>query len=130
MKRRASLSIFMAVAVFVAMSAFVAHAGDCPNKWNEPKEVTGKGAKKADAIGDFEKQSMTLAKDANCKADKCAKGKGKCRALRTATQTCTGDDEKGWTCTGNVRVGCFCLDPGEKGKIAPTPKSAPTPTET
>src|SRR6266849_9158649 len=95
MKRRAWLSTFIVVQVFawcLAMGAFVARAGDCPNKWNEPKEVTGTGAKKADAIGDFEKKSKTIAKDANCKGDKCAKVP--CRALRTATQSCTGDDEK------------------------------------
>jgi hypothetical protein len=120
----------MAVAAFVAMTALVARADDCPNKWNEPKEVTGKGPKKADAITDFEKKSKTLANDANCKGNKCAKGKGKCRALRTATQSCTGDDENGWTCTGNVRVGCFCLDPKETGKIAPSPKKPPAVTET
>ena len=86
MKRRAWLSTFIAVfALCLAMSASVARAGDCANKWNEPKEVTGTGAKKADAIGDFEKKAKTLAKDANCKGDKCAKGKGNCRALRTAT---------------------------------------------
>src|SRR5258708_4935239 len=132
MKRRVSLSTFIAVQVFawcLAMTAFVASAGDCPNKWNEPKEVVGKGAKKPDAIGDFETKSKTLAKDANCKADKCAKGKGNCRPLRSATQSCSGDDEKGWTCTGNVRVGCFCLDAGEKGKIVPPPAKPPAVTE-
>src|SRR6267154_2994441 len=131
MTRRAWLSTFIAVQVFgwcLAMNPIVARAGDCANKWNAPKEVTGTGAKKADAIGDFEKKSKTLAKDANCKGDKCAKGKGNCRALRTATQSCSGDDEKGWTCTGDVRVGCFCLEPKEKGHIAPTPFPTPTPT--
>src|SRR5882762_2383846 len=100
MTRRAWLSTFIVVQVFgwcLAMNPIVARASDCANKWNAPKEVTGTSAKKADAIGDFEKKSKTLAKDANCKGDKCAKGKGNCRALRTATQSCTGDDEKGWT---------------------------------
>jgi len=132
MTRRAWLSTFIAVQVLgwcFAINPIVARAGDCANKWNAPKEVTGTGAKKADAIGDFEKKSKTLAKDANCKGDKCAKGKGNCRAMRTATQSCTGDDEKGWTCTGNVRVGCFCLGGKEKGTIAPPPSTAPKPTD-
>ena len=50
MKRRSWLSTLIAAfALCLAMSASVARAGDCANKWNEPKEVTGTGAKKADA---------------------------------------------------------------------------------
>ena len=79
----------------------------------------------------MDQKRKELEKTINCKSDKCAKGKGECRLLKTGTQSCTGDDEKGWTCTGIVRLGCFCLDPKEQvGKIAPTPASAPTPTET
>lgn len=133
MKRRALLSIFIVVQVFawcLAMNPFVARADDCPNKWNEPKEVVGKGPHKIDAIGEFETKSKTLANDASCKSNKCAKGNGNCRPLRTGTRSCSGDDEKGWTCTGMVRVGCFCLDRNEKGKIAPAPAAVPAPTET
>jgi hypothetical protein len=134
MKRRALLSTFIVMQALLwclATTSLVARADDCPNKWNEPKEVKGEGPHRADAVADFEKKSKTLADDANCKSNKCAEGKGKCRPLRTATQSCSGDDEKGWTCTGMVRVGCFCLDPKEKGRLAPTPApgSAPTPAE-
>jgi hypothetical protein len=131
MKRRALLSIFIASQMFawcLAMTPIVARAAECANKWNAPKEVTGTGAKKADAIADFEKKSKTVAKDANCKGNKCAKGN--CRAMRTATQSCTGDDEKGWTCTGNVRVGCFCLGWKEKGTIAPKSSTTQKPGDT
>ena len=128
MKRRA-LSTLIVVQLFAwVVFAVTAIAAECPNKWNEPKEVVGKGAKKADAIGDFEKKSKELAKESKCKDKECAEDKGACRAMRTATQSCTGDDEKGWTCTGNVRVGCFCLEAKEKGQIAPTPSAPPTPT--
>jgi hypothetical protein len=53
MKRRAWLSIYMVVAVFVAMSTLVARADECPNKWNDPIEKTAKGATRGLAQASF-----------------------------------------------------------------------------
>ncbi|MDO8431282.1 MAG: hypothetical protein Q7S58_02600 [Candidatus Binatus sp.] len=130
--RRLALSNLIAVQVLVLMvgvGAIAARAADCPNKWNEPKPITGKGAKKADAIPDFEKKAKELSKESKCRENKCGEDKGVCRALRTATQSCSGDDKTGWTCSGDVRVGCFCLEQKEKGQIAPAPATPPTPGE-
>jgi hypothetical protein len=129
MKRR-TWSTLILVQIFgwcLATNALVARADECKDSWNEPQKVEGTGAYKSDAVADFEKKSKSIVADAKCKANKCAKGN--CRPFRIGTQSCSGDDEKGWTCTGTVRVGCFCADPKETGRLAPTPESAPTPTD-
>jgi hypothetical protein len=106
-----------------------ASAADCPNKWNDPKDVVGTGATKEAAVGDFEKKSKDTAKESKCGQNKCAKDKGTCRAMRTATESCSGDDKTGWKCTGTVRVGCFCLEAKEVGKLSPLPATPMTPGE-
>ena len=139
MKRRALLSTFIVMQVLLwclATTALVVRADDCPNKWKEPKELVGKGATRLEAATDWTKQRKALEGD-GCKSDKCAKGTGVCSLLRTGTliqaqpvspDPCSGDDQTGWTCTGIVRLGCFCLQPGEQiGKIAPKPEPTPKP---
>ncbi len=128
--KRFALSILIAAQVLVLIAgvgAVSARAADCPDKWNEPKAVTGKGAKKADAIADFEQKAKDLSKESKCRENKCGADKGVCRAQRTATQACSGDDKTGWICSGDVRVGCFCLEQKEKGQVAPAPATPPTP---
>ena len=128
--KRFVLSILIAAQMFVLIGigvAISAGAADCPDKWNEPKPITGKGTNKVDAIADFEKKAKELSKESKCRENKCGADKGVCRAQRTATESCSGDDKTGWTCSGDVRVGCFCLEQKEKGQIAPAPAIPPTP---
>jgi hypothetical protein len=138
--KRSTMAIGLAlpqiVAIMIALAVGVARADECPNKFNEPKDVVGAGDTKADAETAYKNKIADYVKDqaAECKQHKC-KGKQQCTPIHVQTlANCSESKDKehpGWSCTGTFRGGCFCLTSAEKPKgTAPIPPGATTPPET
>jgi hypothetical protein len=123
-------------AILIALAAGVARADECPNKFDEPKDILGVGDTKGDAETAYKNKIADYVKDqaAECKKHKC-KGKKQCTPIHVETPPkCSESKDKehpGWGCTGKFRGGCFCLTAAEKpGGAVPTPPGTATPPET